>query len=93
VRAEDDPDAQIVVPTPDAAGPWSGPYVAGAAWAILDGRGHVRVNGREIAVEHPGAYELVTHPVSTEAVLDLEVGDGVECIGVCFAPGLAPPGA
>jgi len=31
--------------------------------------------------------------VSTEGVLDLEAGDGVECLAVCFAPGLAPAGA
>jgi hypothetical protein len=93
VRPEDDPSARIVVPTADVAGPWSGPYVAGAVWAILDGHGEVRCNGRAIAVEHPGAYELVSHSVSTEGVLDLAVGPGVECIGVCFSPGLAPPGA
>jgi hypothetical protein len=35
---------------------------------------------------------LVSHPVSVEAELELEVGEGVECLGVCFSPGLAPPG-
>jgi thiol-disulfide isomerase/thioredoxin len=92
-RPEDDPDARIVVPTADVAGPWSGPYVAGAVWAVLDGRGSISVNGTVVAVDHPGAYEIVQHPVSTEGVLDLEVGDGVECAAVCFAPGLAPPDA
>ena len=53
----------------------------------------MRDNGREIAVEHPGAYVLVEHPASAEGVLDLEVGAGVECLGVCFSPGLAPPDA
>ena len=93
VHPEDDPDARIVIPTPDVAGPYSGPYVAGTVWAILDGRGTVRANGREIPVEHPGAYVLLEHPASVEGVLDLEVGAGVECLGVCFSPGLAPPGA
>jgi hypothetical protein len=93
VRPEDDPDARIVVPTPDVAGAYSGPYVAGAVWAILDGRGTVVANGREIAVEHPGAYLLVEHDASADGVLDLRAGEGVECLGVCFAPGLAPPGA
>jgi len=93
MRPEDDPEARIVVPTADVPGPWSGPYVAGSVWAVLDGRGEIRVNGRPAAVEHPGAYEIVSHPVSTEGVLDLEAGDGVECLAVCFAPGLAPPGA
>ncbi len=93
LRPADDPDARIVVPTPDVAGPYAGPYVAGTVWAVLDGRGAVTANGRTIAVEHPGAYVLADHPVSTEGVLDLAVGDGVECLGVCFSPGLAPPGA
>jgi hypothetical protein len=93
LRPEDEPSARIVVPTPDQAGPYSGPYVAGAVWAILDGHGEATVDGRTIAVEHPGAHELVTHPMSTEGTLDLSIGDGVECLGVCFTPGLAPPGA
>ena len=93
VRPEDEPSARIVVQTPDQPGAYSGPYLAGAVWGVLDGRGEVRANGRAVAVEHPGAYVLVEHPVSTEGVLELEVGDGVECLGVCFTPGLAPPGA
>jgi len=93
LHPEDEPSARIVVPTPDVAGPYSGPYVAGTVWAVLDGRGTVTVNGRAIAVEHPGAYVVAAHPVSAEGVLDLHVGLGVECLGVCFSPGLAPPGA
>ena len=92
MRAEGSSSARIVVQTPDQPGAYSGTYVAGAVWGILDGRGEVRANGRAVAVEHPGAYVLVEHPVSTEGVLDLEVGEGVECLGVCFTPGLAPPG-
>jgi hypothetical protein len=91
LRPEDEPSARIVVPTPDQPGAYSGPYVAGTAWAVLDGRGEVRANGRPVAVEHPGAYVLAEHPVSTEGVLDLEVGAGVECLAVCFTPGLAAP--
>jgi thiol-disulfide isomerase/thioredoxin len=93
VRPEDEPSARIVVQTPDQPGPYSGPYVAGTVWGILDGRGEVRANGRAIAVEHPGAYVLVAHPVSAEGDLHLEVGPGVHCAAVCFTPGLAPPGA
>jgi thiol-disulfide isomerase/thioredoxin len=90
LHPEDDPDALIVVPTPDVAGPYSGPYVAGTVWAVLDGHGTVTANGRPVAVEHPGAYVLLEHPVSTEGELDLGVSDGVECLAVCFSPGLAP---
>jgi hypothetical protein len=82
-----------VVPTPDQPGPYRGPYVAGAVWAVLDGRGEIEACGRRIAVEHPGAYVLVEHPVSTEGILDLETGPGVECLAVCFTPGLAPADA
>jgi hypothetical protein len=51
--------------------------------------GAVTANGRAIAVDGPGAYELVSHPVSTAAVLELAVGEGVTCHAVCFTPGLA----
>ena len=47
-------------------------------------------NGSEIAVDHPGAYPLIEHEVHTAGVLELEVGDGVECHAVSFTPGLAP---
>jgi hypothetical protein len=93
VHPEDDPAARIVVPTPDQAGPYSGPYVAGTVWAVVDGRGTLTVNGEEIAVRHPGAHVLLAHPQSTEGELDLAVGDGLTCLAICFSPGLAPPGA
>jgi hypothetical protein len=93
VRPEDDPEALIVVPTEAQDGPWSGPYAAGGVWAAFAGRGTVRVNGTEVTIDHPGARPLVAHPHHVEAVLDLEVGDGVECLSVQFTPGLVPPGA
>ena len=93
VRPEDEPEALVVVPTPDQPGPWSGPYEAGGVWAVLDGTGTITANGREIDVDHAGAYPLVEHERHTAAVLDLEVGPGVRCHAVCFTPGLAPEGA
>jgi mannose-6-phosphate isomerase-like protein (cupin superfamily) len=87
---EDDPEAQIVVPTADQEGAWSGPYEAGAVWAVLEGRGTVTVNGRERAVDFTGAHVLVDHGHHAHGVLDLEVGEGVTCHAVCFTPGLAP---
>ena len=89
LRPEDDPDALIAVPTPEQPGAYSGPYEAGGAWAVLAGAGEVRANGRPIAVEHPGAYELLAHERHTEGVLELEIGAGVECLATCFTPGLA----
>jgi len=97
LRPEDAPDAELVVPSEDRlAEPFSGPYEAGAAWAVLDPRvpsALVRANGREIAVEHPGAFVLVEHEHHTAGELALELGGDVRCDGVCFTPGLAPVGA
>ena len=90
VRPEDAPDAQLALQTDDVAGPYSGPYEAGGVWAVLSGAGSVVVNGSRLDVSHPGAYELLTHPRSTSAVLELDVGDGVTCHATCFTPGLAP---
>jgi hypothetical protein len=84
LRPEDDPGAQVVVPTPEQPGAWSGPYQAGGVWAVLSGEGVVRANGREIRVDHPGAYPLIEHPRHTTGVLDLHVPDGVTCHAVTF---------
>jgi thiol-disulfide isomerase/thioredoxin len=89
VRPEDAPDALLAAQTEDQPGAYSGPYEAGAAWAVLGGRGELRVNGRSRAVEHPGCLLLVEHERHTEGVLELEVGDGLECYATCFTPGLA----
>lgn len=90
VRPEDDPAALIVVPTPEQAGAYSGPYEAGGVWAVLSGSGTVRADGHELRVEHPGAYALVEHRQHTAGVLELDVGAGVSCHATCFTPGLAP---
>jgi hypothetical protein len=89
VRPEDEPGALLSVPTRDTPGPYRGPYEAGGVWAILGGHGVVRVNGREIVVEHTGAYPLIEHERHTPGVLELEIGDGVVCEATCFTPGLA----
>ncbi len=89
LRPEDVPDALVTQQSPDVEGPYSGPYEAGGVWAVLDGAGTVRANGRVITVDHPGAYELIEHERSTSGELELEVGDGVDCYAVCFTPGLA----
>jgi thiol-disulfide isomerase/thioredoxin len=93
VRPEDEPDALIVIPTEDQPGAYSGPYEAGAVWAVLSGAGELVVDGRRVVVDHPGAHLLVQHPQSTAGVLQLEVGPGLECHATCFSPGLAPDGA
>jgi mannose-6-phosphate isomerase-like protein (cupin superfamily) len=90
LRPEDDPSAMLVVPTPEQEGAYSGPYEAGAVWAVLEGAGTIRVNGGEYDVAYTGAHELVEHGVHTEGVLELEVGAGVTCHATAFTPGLAP---
>jgi thiol-disulfide isomerase/thioredoxin len=91
VHPEDDPEAPVVAQTADHPGPWSGPYEAGGVWAVLDGRGEIVVNGRTLAVDHPGAHAIIEHECHTAGVLDLQIGDGVTCHAVCFTPGVAPP--
>jgi AhpC/TSA family len=89
LRPEDVPGALLALQTDDVEGPYSGPYEAGGVWAVLDGNGTVTANGRTLEVDHPGAYELISHPRSTAGELELEVGDGVRCHAVCFTPGVA----
>ncbi|HVR04862.1 MAG TPA: DipZ protein [Solirubrobacteraceae bacterium] len=89
VRPEDDPQALLAPQTEDQPGAYSGPYEAGGVWAVLAGAGTVRVNGAELAVTHPGAYPLVEHDRHTAGVLELEIGEGVECLATCFTPGVA----
>jgi mannose-6-phosphate isomerase-like protein (cupin superfamily) len=88
LRPEDDPEALIAVPTPDQPGAYSGPYEAGGVWAVLEGSGTITVNGRPVAVEHPGAAPIVEHRRHTAAVLGFEVGAGVVCHATCFTPGV-----
>jgi thiol-disulfide isomerase/thioredoxin len=96
LRHEDDPGAQLVIPSPDRlAEPWSGPYEAGAAWAVLEPRsgrtqGTIKINGREQVVDHPGVHLLVEHGYHQAGELSLDLGDDVRCDAVCFTPGLAP---
>ncbi|MGO9823038.1 MAG: DipZ protein [Solirubrobacteraceae bacterium] len=89
VRPGDAPDAQLRVQSDDVPAPYSGPYEAGTVWAVLGGAGTVTANGREFAVDHPGAYKLISHERSTVGALELTVGAGVRCYAVCFSPGIA----
>jgi thiol-disulfide isomerase/thioredoxin len=89
VRPGDAPGALLQAQTEDQPGAYSGPYEAAGVWAVLSGGGTVRANEREVAVEHPGAYPLIEHDRHTAGVLDLQVGEGVECHAVCFTPGVS----
>ena len=89
-RPEDVPGARLEPQSEDVEGPYSGPYRAGGVWAVLDGRGWIEANGNRTQIDHPGAYELISHPHSTEGELQLRLGPGVDCYAVCFTPGLDP---
>src|SRR5215213_4699041 len=77
--------------TADQPGAYSGPYEAGAAWAVLEGAGELSANGRTIAVEGPGCFALVEHAHHTARVLELAVGPGLTCHATCFTPAVAAP--
>ncbi len=90
LRPEDAPNVRLLRQSEEQPGAWSGPYEAGSVWAVLDGTGTVTVNGdTTLVVERPGAYKLIDHPRHTKAMLDLDVGPGVECYATCFTPGVA----
>jgi hypothetical protein len=93
LRPEDAPGLLLPPQSEDRPGAYSGPYEAGGVWAVLDGAGAVRANGRAIAVDGPGCYPLVEHPHHTAAVLELEVGAGVTCHATCFTAGAPAPSA
>jgi hypothetical protein len=88
LRPEDAEGLLLPPQTEDQPGAYSGPYEAGGVWAVLDGDGTVVANGREIAVDGPGAYPLVEHERHTRGELALEVGPGVTCFATCFTPGV-----
>jgi hypothetical protein len=95
LRPEDVPGAVLAPQTVDQPGAYSGPYEAGGVWAVLDGVGTVTVNGgassggRELSVDHPGAYPLLEHERHTVGNLELKIGTGLRCLATCFTPGLA----
>ncbi|MDQ6842469.1 MAG: redoxin domain-containing protein, partial [Actinomycetota bacterium] len=89
MRPEDVPGAALAPQSLDVEGPYSGPYEAGAVWAVLEGAGTVTANGRTFEVSHPGCYELLSHRVSSAGNLELTIGEGVRCHAVCFTPGRA----
>jgi len=93
VRPEDEPGLLLPAQTADQPGAYSGPYEAGGVWAVLSGAGPVSVNGRTVEIDGPGCHSLVAHPHHTAGVLELAIGDGLECHMTCFTPGVPAPGA
>jgi thiol-disulfide isomerase/thioredoxin len=93
LRPEDKPDAVLAPQTPDQPGAYSGPYAAGGVWAVVEGSGELRANGRAIPVDGPGALALIEHDRHTEGVLELKASAGVTCHATCFTPGVDPAAA
>jgi AhpC/TSA family len=88
MRPEDVPGARLALQSDDVEGPYSGPYEAGGVWGVFGGRGWAAANGRRLTIAHPGCYELIHHERHSQGELELELGAGVRCFGVCFTPGL-----
>jgi hypothetical protein len=92
IRPEDEPGVTLAPQSQDVAGPYSGPYEAGGVWGVFNGAGTATVNGEDVEIPRPGAYELITHEHHTEGVFELGVSDELSVLAVCFTPGLAGPG-
>ena len=89
MRPEEIEGAILEPPSETVQGPYSGPYAAGGVWVSVAGRGTVRANGEQFEVVGTGAIELISHPSHSEAVVEIEVGDGVEVLATVFTPGLS----
>ena len=87
VRPEDEPGLLLPAQTEDQPGAYSGPYEAGGVWAVVEGDGEVRVNGRSLRVTEPGCVCLLEHERHTQGELSLEA-DGVLVHATCFTPGV-----
>src|SRR3954447_1612790 len=72
VRPEDAPDALLAPQTADQPGAYCGPYEAGGVWAVVEGDGELRVNGRVLRVTEPGCVCLFDHGRHTHGELSLE---------------------
>ena len=77
LHPEDDPEARIVVPTPDQPGAYSGPYAAGAVWAVLEGAGSSAVNGAPARSRPRRAAASSSIPTTPRACVELRPGAGV----------------
>src|SRR4051812_6677067 len=88
VRPEDAPEALIAPQTEDQPGAYSGPYEAGGVYAVVEGDGVLRVNGRELAVSGPGCVCLFDHGRHTVGELALDADRGLVVHATCFTPGV-----
>jgi thiol-disulfide isomerase/thioredoxin len=95
LHGEDAAGAELIAPTADQPGAYSGSYAAGGVWAVLGGAGSVCASDSdsgahvELEIAGAGAYQLLEHERHSDGVLTLELRDGVSCEATCFTPGLA----
>lgn len=108
LRPSDEPGAPVVAPTeeifpggsPEQPWPAKGgdplqlEYVAGGAYASVDGSGRLAINldgeARTIDVPAPGLVELVSHERHEQHSLRIEASDTVAIYSISFAPGIPP---
>lgn len=88
----DDLDAELVVPTSDQPGAYSGPYAAGQVWVVTDGGGALSVNGQSHQIGFAGAHLLIDHHEHSEGGLELSAEPSLTVHATCFVAGLAPSG-
>jgi hypothetical protein len=96
------PPSEEVFPGGSPSEPWTpdGPeasleldYEAGGAHVTLDGHGEIRVEldgnaADTVAVEHPGVFELASHPSHESHRLALRASPGLRVWSVSYAAGL-----
>ena len=89
LRAADDDDAPIVVPTAAVDGAHRGSYQAGAVWVIAAAAGTLTVDGVEVELAHPGAHLVREHERHERGWIELVPRDGLEIYATEFEAGLA----
>jgi hypothetical protein len=88
LRPEDAEGARLARQTPDQRGAYSGPYAAAGVHVVCSGRGTLRVDGAEVAIDGCDVYTVIEHARHTEGTVTIEPGPGVEALATCFTPGL-----
>ncbi len=89
----DRPDTELIVPSSDQPGAYSGPYAAGQVWVVTEGAGTLSVNGRQQQIEAAGAHLLIDNALHSEGVLQLKADESLTVHATCFVAGLAPVAA
>ena len=88
LRPEDAPGARLPAQTADQPGPYSGPYEAGGVWAVVDGAGELRANGRAVAGRRAGLRGAGRAPAAHRRRARARGrARASRCLATCFTPG------